>query len=60
MHDDLGHERATAAKHWYALRVFAGHEERVRAALQAHIRQHHLEDDFGEILVPVETITLPP
>lgn len=42
---------------WYVAKTYSGHEKKVKLALQERIRQHKLEDKFGEILIPTETVT---
>ena len=39
-------------KRWYVVQIYAGYEEVVRADLKKRIEEAHLEDLFGEILVP--------
>ncbi len=44
------------AKRWYAVHVYSGFEEKVKAHLEQQIKQKHLEDSFGEILIPMENV----
>lgn len=39
-------------KRWYVIQVYAGYEEQVRSDLVVRIKQEHMEDFFGDILVP--------
>ena len=41
---------------WYVLQAHSGFENKVKSALQDRIRQHHMEDVFGEVLIPQETV----
>lgn len=41
---------------WYILQAFSGFELRVAQALQERIKIHHMEDYFGEVLVPKEKV----
>lgn len=41
---------------WYALRTFTGHEQKVKASLEAEIKRLHLEDRITEIVIPQETV----
>lgn len=41
---------------WYFLQAFSGFEQRVAQALAERIKIHHMEDYFGEILVPKEKV----
>lgn len=45
------------AKKWYVIHTYSGYEGKVRDALQQRIKQFHLEDSFGEILIPSESVT---
>jgi len=44
-------------KKWYVVTTYSGYENKVKAALQERIRQHGMDDRFGEILIPAETVT---
>lgn len=46
-----------AEKKWYVVTSYSGYENKVKLALQERIRQHKAEQNFGEILVPTETVT---
>lgn len=41
---------------WYAVGTFSGYETRARQLLEEAIRSHHLDEKFGEILVPTEEV----
>ncbi|HIX56370.1 MAG TPA: transcription termination/antitermination protein NusG [Candidatus Anaerobiospirillum pullistercoris] len=41
---------------WYVLQAFSGFEQRVAQALAERIRIQHMEDYFGQILVPKERV----
>jgi transcriptional antiterminator NusG len=45
------------AKKWYVIHTYSGYEGKVRDALQQRAKQFNLEDRFGEILIPSETVT---
>jgi len=45
------------AKKWYVIHTYSGFEGKVRDALQQRVKQYNLEDRFGEILIPSETVT---
>ena len=58
--EELPEEAQTAAaskKKWYVVTTYSGYEAKVKSALQERIRQHKMEERFGEILIPSETIT---
>lgn len=44
-------------KKWYVVTTYSGYENKVKAALQERIRQHKMEEGFGEVLIPSETVT---
>ena len=44
------------ARHWYILQVHSGFEDKVKATLEDRIKKDHLEESFGEILVPTEQV----
>jgi transcriptional antiterminator NusG len=44
-------------KKWYAVTTYSMFENKVKLALQERIRQFKMEDLFGEIMVPSETVT---
>ncbi len=50
-------ESAPPEKKWYAVTSYSGFENKVKLALQERIRQFHMEELFGEIMVPSETVT---
>ena len=41
---------------WYALRTFSGHEQKVKAAIEAEVRRLNVENKICEILIPQETV----
>lgn len=41
---------------WYAVHTFSGLENRAKSALQERIRQYNMEEKFGEIMLPTETV----
>jgi len=43
-------------KRWYVVHAYSGFEKYVMSALQERVRLDHLEDKFGEILVPTEEV----
>ena len=44
------------AKKWYVIQTYSGYEAKVKASLQERIKQFVMEDQFGEILIPTETV----
>src|SRR5260370_41354360 len=45
------------AKKWYVIQTYSGYENKVKEALLQRIKEHHLADRFGEVLIPTETVT---
>jgi transcriptional antiterminator NusG len=50
-------ETAAPSKKWFVVTTYSGFENKVKSALQERIRQYHMEEKFGEILIPSETVT---
>jgi transcriptional antiterminator NusG len=50
-------DSAPPEKKWYAVTSYSGFESKVKIALQERIRQFKVDDSFGEIMVPSETVT---
>jgi len=44
------------AKRWYVVHAYSGFEKYVKRTLEERIKQHSLEDVFGDILVPTEEV----
>lgn len=49
-------ENTVPKKRWYVLQAFSGFEGRVAKTLIEYIKQHNMEDQFGEVLVPTEEV----
>jgi len=49
--------KSSATMKWYAIQTHSGYEARVRDSLVLRIKQNHMEDYFGEILVPTEQVS---
>jgi transcriptional antiterminator NusG len=47
------------AMRWYAVNTLSGSEERAKKALEQRIKLYELDDRFGIILVPSETVVDP-
>lgn len=43
-------------KKWYVIQAYSGFENKVKASLEERIRQNQMEDHFGEILIPKESV----
>ena len=41
---------------WYIVQAYSGYENKVRDSLEHRIRQSGMEENFGEILIPKETL----
>ncbi len=44
------------AKKWFGVHTYSGFENKVRLSLQERIKNLDLEDYFGDILIPSETV----
>jgi len=47
----------TGERHWYILKVQSNREDSIRDALERRIKIAGLQDFFGEIIVPTETVS---
>ncbi len=47
------------AKQWYAVHTLSGSEEKAKKALEQRIELHALEEKFGTVLIPSETVVDP-
>ena len=45
------------SKKWYVIQTYSGFEAKVKTALLERIKQFAMEERFGEILIPTETVT---
>ena len=41
---------------WYVVHTYSGFENKVKTALEERIKQLHLDEHFGEILIPIEIV----
>ncbi|HET6611658.1 MAG TPA: transcription termination/antitermination protein NusG [Kofleriaceae bacterium] len=41
---------------WYVVHTYSGHENRARLTLLERIKTYHLESDFGDVLIPTESV----
>jgi transcriptional antiterminator NusG len=41
---------------WYVVQVYSGFEQKVKLSLSERIRQAAMDDSFGDILIPTETV----
>jgi transcription termination/antitermination protein NusG len=41
---------------WYVVHTYSGYENRAKKSLEERIKQHSLEGQFGEVLIPMETV----
>jgi transcription termination/antitermination protein NusG len=44
---------------WYVVQVYSGFEQKVKLSLAERVKQAGLESEFGEILIPTETVQDP-
>jgi transcription termination/antitermination protein NusG len=43
-------------KKWYVVHTYSGFENKAKKSLEERIKQHSLEDLFGDILIPMENV----
>ena len=41
---------------WYVVHAYSGYEKRVASTLKERVEMHNMQDSFGEILVPTESV----
>ena len=60
-HAETSEDGATGATgmKWYVVTTYSGYETKVKQALRERIRQHKMDERFGEVLIPSESVTLP-
>jgi len=44
------------SKRWYVVHAYSGYEKRVASSLQEQVELHGMQDRFGDILVPTESV----
>ncbi len=44
------------AKKWYVVQTYSGYENKVKESLLQRIKEHNKEAQFGEVLIPTETV----
>ena len=44
---------------WYVVQVYSGYEQKVKLSLIERVKQAAVEADFGEVLIPTETVQDP-
>jgi transcriptional antiterminator NusG len=53
---ESGKDEEPMAKKWYVIQTYSGYEKKVKESLIEHIKQKGMEDRFGEILIPTESV----
>ncbi len=41
---------------WYVVHTYSGYENRAKKSLEERIRQYHMDEKFGEVLIPTENV----
>lgn len=44
------------AMRWYVIHAYSGYEKKVATALKERIELHHMQERFGDVLVPTEEV----
>lgn len=52
-----GASSVSQSKKWYVIQTYSGFENRVKETLLQRIKEYGREPEFGEILIPTETVT---
>jgi len=53
---DAAATELTMAKKWYVVHTYSGFENKVKKSLEERVRQDALEEQVGEILIPMEQV----
>lgn len=57
MQETVTEQKGTAmAKKWYVVHTYSGFENKVKRSLEERVKQEHLEEQFGEVLIPMEQV----
>ena len=48
---------AGAEKKWYIVNTYSGHENKAKLTLIERVQKHGLQEFFGDVLVPTESVT---
>jgi transcription termination/antitermination protein NusG len=48
---------ADSSKKWYVVKVQSGREESIKEAIERRVKIEGLDDQFGQIIIPVERVT---
>ena len=51
-----GVSEGSMSKKWYVIQAYSGYENKVKASLAERIKQAGMEDSFGEVLIPKESV----
>jgi transcription termination/antitermination protein NusG len=51
-----GSDAGKRSMKWYVVQVYSGFEQKVKLSLAERIRQAAMDDSFGDILIPTETV----
>jgi transcriptional antiterminator NusG len=49
---------APSNKHWYVVKVQSGREESIKDAIERRVKIEGLEEYFGQVIIPVERVTM--
>jgi transcriptional antiterminator NusG len=47
---------SSMSKKWYVIQAYSGYEGKVKSALEERVKQHNMDEFFGEILIPKENV----
>src|SRR5205807_1456145 len=53
---ERGQESKRMAMKWFVVHTYSGHENKARLSLQERIKQHNKDAQFGQVLIPTESV----
>jgi transcriptional antiterminator NusG len=53
-----GEGQTPSNKHWYVVKVQSGREESIKEAIERRVKIEGLEEYFGQVIIPVERVTM--
>lgn len=53
---DGSQESLESKMKWYVVHTYSGHENRARMSLLERVKKHNVDDHFGEVLIPTESV----
>ncbi len=54
--EEVSHEERCPDGKWYVVHTYSGYEKQAKTSLEERIKAKHMEQDFGDILIPSESV----